>query len=128
MRYLFSFMVAVSSLMADFNNEMYSDICYSIAYNRVDLQPAGEKAARIRAEIVTRAYVTSKVVIWEREDEYDFPALVLIEDDVIKNACKDALNAKKTVNPSEFVFYAVYQKAVYKHTVDALLKLAKPKQ
>lgn len=117
----------IATLSADFHNKLYSKVCYTIAHNRVDLQPAGAKAAQIRAEIVNRAYVTSKVVVWEREDKYDFPALLLIEDEVIKSACEDTLNAEKTANPNEFVFYAAYQKSVYKHTVDAVMKLAKPK-
>ncbi len=120
--------VLIATLSADFHNKLYSKVCYTIAHNRVDLQPVGVKAAQIRAEIVNRAYVTSKVVVWEREDRYDFPALILIEDEVIKSACEDTLNVEKTANPNEFVFYAAYQKAVYKHTVDALMKLAKPKE
>lgn len=118
----------MATLSADFNNILYSKVCYTIAHNRVDLQPVGVKAAQIRAEIVNRAYVTSKVVVWEREDEYDFPALILIEDEVIKHACEDTLNIEKTANPNEFVFYTAYQKAVYKYTVDALMKIAKPKK
>ncbi|HEX5709704.1 MAG TPA: hypothetical protein VFX68_00025 [Sulfuricurvum sp.] len=120
--------VLMATLSADFHNELYSKVCYTIAHNRVDLQPAGAKASQIRAEIVNRAYVTAKVVVWEREDRYDFPALILIEDEVIKSACEDTLNTEKTANSNEFVFYAGYQKAVYKHTVDALMKVAKPKK
>lgn len=128
MRNAFLLLIFSVTLFADFNNKIYSDVCYTIAHNRVDLQPKGAKAAQIRAEIVNRAYVTSKVVVWEREDQYAFPALILIEDDVIKSACEDALNAEKTANPNEFVFYITYQKAVYKHTVDALMKMAEPKK
>lgn len=116
------------SLYADFNNKLYSDVCYTIANNRVDLQPKGINAAQIRAEIVTRAYVTSKVVVWEREGAYEFPGLILIEDDVIKNACNDALTLEKTAPKDGFVFYMAYQKAVYNHTVDELMKLAKVKK
>jgi len=119
--------VLMATLSADFNNKLYSKVCYTIAHNRVDLQPPGAKAAQIRAEIVNRAYVTSKVVVWERENHYDFPALILIEDEVIKSACEDALEAEKKADDN-FVFYVTYQKAVYKHTVDALMKLAKPKK
>jgi len=54
--------------------------------------------------------------------------LILIEDEVIKSACEDTLEAEKSANPNGFVFYEAYQKAVYKHTVDALMKLAKPKK
>jgi len=115
------------SLFADFNNKMYSDVCYTFVHNRRDLQPQGDKAAQIRAEIVNRAYVTAKVVIWEREGEYDFPALTFIEDDVIIKGCEDTINFEKKANPETFVFYMVYQKAVYDHTVEALMKLAKPK-
>lgn len=125
MQKAFLFLVLTSSLFADFNNKIYSDVCYTFVHNRRDLQPVGEKAAQIRAEVVNRAYVTSKVVIWERESTYEFPALILIEDEVINAACRDALIAEKTANPDEFIFYAVYQKAVYKHTVDALMKRAK---
>lgn len=128
MQKIFLLCALMTSLSADFHNKLYSKVCYTIAHNRVDLQPTGVKAAQIRAEIVNRAYVTSKVVIWEREDRYDFPALILIEDEVIKSACEDALNTEKTANSNEFVFYAAYQKAVYKHTVDALMKLAKSKK
>jgi len=115
------------SLHADFNNKLYSDVCYTIANNRVDLQPKGVKAAQIRAEIVNRAYVTSKVVVWERENQYEFPGLILIEDDVIKNACSDTLTLEKTSPKEGFVFYMAYQKAVYNHTVNELMKLAKMK-
>lgn len=128
MRNILLLLIFTMSLFADFNNKLYSDVCYTIANNRVDLQPKGEKAAQIRAEIVNRAYVTSKVVVWEREDRYDFPGLILVEDDVIKNACADALKAEKTTDKDTFVFYLTYQKAVYKHTVDALMKVAKPKK
>ena len=127
MKNLLVLLVFSMSLFADFNNKLYSDVCYTIANNRVDLQPKGAKAAQIRAEIVNRAYVTSKVVVWEREDKYEFPGLILIEDDVMKNACSDALKLEKTSPKDTFVFYLAYQKAVYNHTVDALMKLAKVK-
>lgn len=128
MRKIILLCTCVITLLADFNNKTYSDVCYTFVHNRRDLQPSGEKAAQIRAEIVNRAYVTSKVVIWERENQYDFPALILIEDDVIIRACEDTLKLEKIADPSTFIFYSVYQKAVYEHTVEALMKLAKPKK
>ena len=127
MRNMLLLFILTLSLHADFNNKLYSDVCYSIVNNRVDLQPKGVKAAQIRSEIVNRAYVTSKIVVWEREDKYEFPGLILIEDDVIKNACNDALKLEKTSPKEEYVFYMAYQKAVYNHTVAELMKLAKVK-
>ncbi len=120
-------LLVAASAFADFNNKMYADVCYTYAHNRRDLQPPGPKAAEIRSNIVNTAYVTSQVVKWERGDEYEFPALALIEDEVMEKGCLDALDLYKKENPDTFVFYLAYQKAVYHHTVDSLMKLAKPK-
>lgn len=117
-----------ASAFADFHNKTYADVCYTFAHNRRDLQPSGPKAAEIRSNIVNTAYVTSQVVKWEREKEVAFPVLTLIEDEVIEMSCTDALNLQKTSTPDTFVFYLAYQKAVYLHTVDALMKVAKPKE
>lgn len=127
MKQIFLLCTLALSLAADFHNQIYSDVCYTFVHNRRDLQPGGEKARQIRAEIVNRAYVTSKVVRWEREMSFDFPALPLIEDEVIIKACDDAMKLQKTSNPDNFVFYEAYQRALYIHTVDALIHLAKPK-
>jgi len=118
----------VLTLFADFHNKIYSDVCYTFVHNRRDLQPSGAKALEIRADVVNSAYITSKVVIWEREKEYNFPVLPLIEDDVIIRACRDTLESEKKSDASTFVFYATYQRAVYDHAVEALMKLAKAKQ
>jgi len=118
-------LLIAASAFADFHNKTYADVCYTFAHNRRDLQPAGQKAAEIRSNIVNTAYITSQVVKWEREKEVSFPALTLIEDEVIEKSCTDALNSQKTSNPDTFVFYLAYQKAVYLHTVEALLTVAK---
>ena len=121
-------LVFAVSAFADFYNKTYADVCYTYAHNRRDLQPPGMKADEIRSNIVNTAYVTSRVVKWEREKEVEFPALALIEDEVIEKSCVDTLALQKTSNPDTFIFYLAYQKAVYEHTVEALMKLAKPKQ
>lgn len=123
---LFFLLTAVS--WADFHNKLYSDICYTFVHNRRDLQPQGEKAAQIRAEIVNRAYVTSSVIKWEREDEYTFPVLAMIEDEAIEQACKKSLEIEKSSDPEHFIFYMTYQKELYKQTVQLLMHKAKPKQ
>jgi len=127
------FKIALLSLFAvsafgEFYNKTYADVCYTFAYNRRDLQPTGVKAAEIRSNIVNTAYVTSQVIKWEREKEVEFPALTLVEDEVIEKACRDTLALQKTSNPDSFIFYLAYQKAVYSHSVESLMKLAKPKQ
>lgn len=122
------FLVFTVSAFADFYNKTYADVCYTYAHNRRDLQPPGMKAEEIRSNIVNTAYVTSRVVRWEREKVSEFPALALIEDEVIEKSCADTLALQKTSNQDTFIFYLAYQKAVYEHTVEALMKLAKPKQ
>ncbi|HEX5623973.1 MAG TPA: hypothetical protein VFX57_06015 [Sulfuricurvum sp.] len=122
------FFVFAVSAFGDFNNQTYADVCYTYAHNRRDLQPPGDKAAEIRSNIVNTAYVTSKVVRWEREKEFEFPILALIEDEVIEQACMDTLTLQKTSKKENFVFYLAYQKAVYLNTVEALMKLAKPRK
>ena len=122
------FLILAVSAFGDFHNKSYSDVCYTFAHNRRDLQPSDAKAAEIRSNIVNTAYVTSRVVKWEREKEVEFPALAMIEDEVIEKSCVDTLALQKTSNPDSFIFYLAYQKAVYDHTVESLMKLAKPKR